>query len=121
MTTRDPRSLVLRMQECFNNRQFDQAAELFTPDFFSHPLGTIGFEAGKAVWRAVVARYPEMRVVPEDILVDGDKVAVRSSVAGMAPAGDAPPVLIEIFRVQDGRLAEMWGVSDGPQKSVLED
>ncbi|GAA4631531.1 ester cyclase [Actinoallomurus vinaceus] len=122
MTTRDAANagLVQRMQECFNTRQFDGADELFTPDFFSHPLGTTGFEAGKDAWRKIVARFPDMRVVAEDVLVDGDKVAVRSSVEGMTPDGGARPMLIEIFRVDDGRLAEMWGLSDGPQRSALE-
>lgn len=116
MTTRDDASaLVQRMQECFNTRQFDQADDLFTPGFFSHPLGTTGFEAGKDVWRKIVAQFPRMRVVADDILVDGDKVAVRSSVEGIAPPDDdTRPMLIEIFRIDDGRLAEMWGITEGP-------
>ena len=116
MTTRDQASaLIQRMQECFNTRQFDQADDLFTPGFFSHPLGTTGFEAGKDAWRKVVAQFPGMRVVAEDILVDGDKVAVRSSVEGTGtPDGDAQPMLIEIFRIDDGRLAETWGITEGP-------
>ncbi|GDY33628.1 hypothetical protein [Gandjariella thermophila] len=56
MTTRDDaNALVQRMQECFNSRQFDQADDLFTSDFFSHPLGTTGFEAGKDVHIQVVS------------------------------------------------------------------
>lgn len=120
MPTPNPGALVRRMQECFNTRQFDQAADLFTPDYFSHPLGTTGFEAGKDIWRRIVARFPAMRVIPEDVLVDGDKVVVRSSVAGMTPDGDPLPTMIEIFRVQDGRLAEMWGVSEGAQQEELD-
>jgi predicted SnoaL-like aldol condensation-catalyzing enzyme len=55
-----------------------------------------------------------MRVVAQDILVDGDKAAVRSAVEGIAgPHGDAQPTLFEIFRVDDGRLAEMWRASTG--------
>ncbi|MBO2449791.1 ester cyclase [Actinomadura barringtoniae] len=111
MTTREEaEGLVLRMQECFNSRQFDQAADLHTPDFFSHPLGATGFEAGKTAWRTLTTRFPDMRVVAEDILVDGDKVAVRSSVEGTA----APGMLLEIFRIDDGRFAEMWGITEGP-------
>jgi predicted SnoaL-like aldol condensation-catalyzing enzyme len=103
------------MQECFNTRQFDQADDLVTPGFFSHPLGTTGIEAGKDAWRKVVAQFPGMRVVAEDILVDGDKVAVRSSVEGIAPPdGGSQPMLIEIFRIDDGRLAETWGITEGP-------
>ncbi|MFD2083471.1 Predicted SnoaL-like aldol condensation-catalyzing enzyme [Actinopolymorpha cephalotaxi] len=112
-------ALVRRMLECFNTRQFDQADDLFTPDFFSHPLGTTGFEAGKAAWRTLVARFPDMRVVAEDVLADGDKVAVRSSVEGMAPDGATHPMMIEIFRIDDGRLAENWALSEGTQKSAL--
>ena len=114
MTTRDAGALVRRMQECFNTRQFDQADELFTPDFFSHPLGTTGFAAGKDAWRTLVARFPDVRVVAQDILVDGDKAAVRSTVEGITtPDGDARPMLFEIFRIDDGRFAEMWGASTG--------
>ncbi|GAB3131851.1 nuclear transport factor 2 family protein [Microbispora hainanensis] len=124
MTTRDDATaLVLRMQECFNSRRFDQAAGLFTPGFFSHPLGAPGFEAGKRAWHALVARYPGIRVVAQDIVADGDKAAVRSTVEGItAPDGDARPMLFEIFRIDDGRFAEMWGVSAGfPPEAAPED
>src|SRR5262245_39039955 len=111
MTTRDDAAnLIRRMQDCFNTRQFDQAADLHTPCFFSHPLGTTGFEAGKDAWRTLTARFPDMRVVAEDILVDGDRAAVRSTVEGIP---DAQPMLFEIFRIDDGRFAEMWGASTG--------
>jgi predicted SnoaL-like aldol condensation-catalyzing enzyme len=112
MTTHEEASaLVQRMQECFNTRQFGQAASLFTPGYFIHPFGT-GFEEGQNAWRMVTARFPGLRVVADDILVDGDRIAVRSSVEGAGtPDGDAQPTLIEIFRVEDGRLAEWWGSS----------
>jgi predicted SnoaL-like aldol condensation-catalyzing enzyme len=124
MTTREEATaLVQRMQECFNTRQFDQAADLHTPGFFSHPLGTTGFEAGKAAWRMLTSRFPGMRVVARDILVDGDKAAVRSAVEGITAAdGSAQPTLFEIFRIDDGRLAEMWGASTGfPASASPED
>lgn len=124
MTTREEASaLVQRMQECFNSRQFDEADGLHAPGFFSHPLGTTGFEAGKDAWRALTARFPGMRVVAQDILVDGDKAAVRSAVEGIAaPDSGAQPMLFEIFRIDDGRLAEMWGASTGfPVQASPED
>jgi predicted SnoaL-like aldol condensation-catalyzing enzyme len=115
MTTRgDASDLVRQMQECFNSRQFDQGDDLHTPGFFSHPLGTTGFEAGKDAWRTLVARFPRIRVVAQDILVDGDKAAVRSTVEGvLTPDGEVQPMLFEIFRIDDGRFAEMWGASTG--------
>jgi hypothetical protein len=98
------------MQECFNSRRFDEADGLHAPGFFSHPLGTTGFEAGKAAWHALAIRFPGMRVVAQDILIDGDKAAVRSAVEGIATVdGDVQPMLFEIFRIDDGRFAESWG------------
>jgi hypothetical protein len=106
------------MQEYFSTRQFDQAGDLFIPVFFSHPLGTTRFAAGKDAWRELTARFPGIRVVAEDILVDGDKVAVRSSVRGTGtPDGGPQPMLFEIFRIDGGRLAEMRGVTEGPRVS----
>ena len=109
MTTREEAGeLVQRMQECFNTRHFDQADDLYTPGFCTHPFGT-GFETGKDAWRMLVAQYPGIRVIADEILVDGDKVTVRSSVEGTeSPDGNAQPMLIEIFRIDDGRLAEWW-------------
>ena len=114
MTTgEDASTLVRRLQECFNSRQFDQAGDLHTPGFFSHPLGTTGFEAGKHAWRALTTRFPGIRVVAQDILVDGDKAAVRSAVEGIAVPDGAQPMLFEIFRIDNGRFAEMWGATTG--------
>ncbi|GAA1861103.1 hypothetical protein GCM10009736_30370 [Actinomadura bangladeshensis] len=93
-----------------------EAADLHTPGFFSHPLGAAGFEAGKEAWRMLVGRFPGIRVVAEDILVDGDKAAVRSSVAGIG--GDARPMLFEVFRIEDGRFAEMRGAGAGSPASA---
>jgi hypothetical protein len=43
MTTHeDATALVRRMQECFNGRRFDDAAELHAPGVFSHPLAPPG-------------------------------------------------------------------------------
>ena len=52
------------------------------------------------------------------LLVDGDKVTVRSSVEGTGtPDGAPPPFLIEIFRIEDGRFAENWGSTWLPRLS----
>ncbi|MFI7002046.1 ester cyclase [Nocardia sp. NPDC050175] len=102
------------MQECFNTRQFDQADELHTPDFVSHVLGVTGFEAGKCAWRSLVATFPDIAVVAEDVLVDRDKVAVRSSVEGIPVSADGPqPMMIEIFRIDNGWIVESWALGQG--------
>jgi hypothetical protein len=83
-----------------------------TPGFFSHPLGTTGFEAGEDVWRKVVAQFPDMRVVAEDILVD--KVAIRSSVQRIAtPDGGAQPLSLTGRRSAE-RNEAVFGRRSGP-------
>lgn len=114
MTTREEASaLVRRMQESFNSRRFDEADDLSVPGVYSHPLGASGDEARKQAWSMITAQFPGMRVVAQDILVDGDKAAVRSVVEGVTAPGGEQPMLFEIFRFEDGRFAESWGASTG--------
>ncbi|MGF6887552.1 putative SnoaL-like aldol condensation-catalyzing enzyme [Nocardia sp. GAS34] len=114
MTTHDIAAPVLRMQECFNTRQFDRADELHAPDCLNHTLNATGFEVGKRAWQTLVGLFPDIRVTAEDVLVDGDKVTVRSSVGGVPiPPGTPQPMLIEIFRIGNGLITEAWAAGQG--------
>lgn len=114
MTADNVRAAARRMYEAFNTRDFGAAETIFTADFVSHPLGTTGTDAVTRSWTRFHTMFPDVRVVVEDMLVDGDRAAVRTSVHGI-PAGAAeqpPPTMMEIFRIRDGRIAELWGVSE---------
>lgn len=110
MTTRDAASaLVRRLHECFNSRQFDHTDDLYTAGFVTHPFGT-GSSEGKQAWWLLVRKFPGIHLTADDILVDGDKVTVRSSITGVGtPSGAPDPILIEVFRIEAGRFAEWWG------------
>jgi hypothetical protein len=110
MTTRDEAGeLVRRLLHGFNTRHFDLADDLYTAGFVTHPFGT-GPSEGKQAWRLLVTKFPGIQLVADDILVDGDRVTVRSSVTGVGTrAGEPDPILIEVFRIEAGRLAEWWG------------
>lgn len=117
MASTDPRELAHRMHDAFNARDIDAADEIFAADFFSHPLQD-GRAAVKAAWAAIIAAHPATRTVIEDVLVDGDRVALRSKVYGVSDGDDsaadadaAPATLMEIFRVAEGRIAELWGAT----------
>ena len=68
------------------------------------------------------AAFPDLRLDPEDVLVDGDKVVARARITGthegelmgMPPTGKSVDVqLIDIIRFGDDGLAhEHWGVFD---------
>lgn len=55
-------------------------------------------------------KCPGLRVSVEDMLADGDRLAVSTTVHG-TPAGD-PSSVMEIIRITDGRIAELWGVTN---------
>jgi predicted SnoaL-like aldol condensation-catalyzing enzyme len=108
----DPRALAHRMHDAFNTREIDALDEILAPDFYSHPLPG-GRETAKSAWAAMIAQSPAARSVIEDVLADGDRVAVRSTIHGLSGAGpDAPAAtLMEIFRVAEGRIAELWAAT----------
>ncbi len=105
------RALAHRMHEAFNGDNFAAMPEIFAADFHSHPMGTTGIEHIQASWHAMRTRYPELRTTIEDVLVEGDRVAMRSTVRGGLDG-----TIMEIFRVADGRIAELWGVSTLPPR-----
>lgn len=101
-------------------RDVGVADEIFAPNFYSHPLRG-GVDAVKAACTAYLRAHPTGRSVIEDVLVDGDRVALRSTIYGMSP--DDPDTvsgtILEIVRVADGRIAELWGVSSISQLNRL--
>ncbi|GLW74294.1 hypothetical protein Kpho02_65920 [Kitasatospora phosalacinea] len=106
----DARRLALRMHEAFNARDVAAADGIFAPDFHSHPLRG-GVDAVKAAWTAMFAADPEVRTVVEDVLVDGDRVALRSTVHRGGGTAGAGTTVLEVFRVAGGRIAELWGAT----------
>ncbi|MFD4524909.1 ester cyclase [Streptomyces sp. NPDC058470] len=111
--TDGPRVIGQRIYTAFNTRDLAAVETIFAADFVSHPLGTTGPDAVTRSWSKMIATYPDIHVVVEDMLVDRDRVAVRSTLHGLpAGAGDQhAPTMMEIFRVQGGRIAELWGLS----------
>lgn len=108
MTT-DVRATVRRIYDAFNAYDHAAASRIFTADFYSHPMGTTGPASVTRSWQRFHDMFPEAQVVVEDILVEGDKAAVRTSVHGVP--GERPATMLEILRVHDGRIAELWGLS----------
>jgi predicted SnoaL-like aldol condensation-catalyzing enzyme len=100
------------MHEAFNTRDFDAVTEIFAPDFYSHPLNA-GRDAVRSAWEAMAAMYPQAFTAIDDIFAHDDRVALRSTMHGLAENGQTA-TLVEIFRVADGRIAELWGAKGIP-------
>ena len=117
----DNKALVRRLlEESFNSGNSAVADELVAADFVDHnplpglPPTAEGFKQSFAVIRAAM---PDMTYTIEDVIAEGDKVVVRwttsgtntGEMLGMPATGKKATVTgIDIFRVQDGKLAEFW-------------
>ncbi|NKY29622.1 ester cyclase [Nocardia gamkensis] len=107
--TVDHKAAAHRMYEAFNARDYTATEEIFSQDFYSHPLEATGPSSVVQAWKRFHQAFPDVRVVVEDMIVDDDRVAVRTSVHGIP--GGHPPMMLEMFTIRDGRIAELWGLS----------
>ena len=78
---------VLRVyvETIFNQQQVDRAEELVAPDYVDHaalPGQAPGLAGAKQKWAMYLAGLPDLRVTIEELVAEGDKVAVRRSYAG---------------------------------------
>ena len=85
------------------------------------PIDATGAQALKQVWTTLLRAYPDLHVAVEDLIAEGDKVVCRNVVTGthqgeylgLPPTGRSVTYdEIFIFRFEDGRIAETWGVVD---------
>jgi predicted SnoaL-like aldol condensation-catalyzing enzyme len=97
---------VERMFAAANRGDYEAADNVFTADFRSHPLGTTGIPPIRDSWREMFTRFPGLRVVPQRMFSDGDRVAVWSKIENMP----GTPELMELIRVADGKVAEVWAL-----------
>ena len=110
MTRDEMKELANRMYAAANAGDLDEVDGIFAADFRSHPMGTTGTGAVKKAWAAIREKYPDLTVSVEDMLADGDRLAVRTIVHGTH--ADEPPTIMEIIRMADGRIVELWGVTN---------
>jgi predicted ester cyclase len=113
---------VRRLFEAFYTADEAGMDALIGDDFVTHAgTGTGNAEGWKAMARQIAAAVPDCRTEIDDILCDGDRVAVRytsrgthtGELFGVAPT-NAPlrTAGIEIYRFADDRIVECWGVYD---------
>lgn len=97
--------------------------ELFARDFAGHDTGggTFGREEFRESVRAMLSAFSDRRVVIEDQLSDGDKVATRWTVTALhsgefqgIPATGRRGAMtgISIDRLAGGKIVESWEVTD---------
>ena len=111
---------------------FDPALieEQVADDFFDHAAGTrLGPEGVKQHIQALKTVFPDLHVTLEDLIAEGDKVAVRACWRGTHSAEfrGVPPsrrlvafIGMVVWRVADGQIRERWAAVDilGPLREA---
>ncbi len=108
----------------FNAHDPDLASEYVTPDVKWHG-GTLGAVEGAenivGLLRGFIGALPDLNAQEQDIVAQGDTVAVRfvveatheGDLLGIAPTGrhvrwDA----VDVYRLRDGKISEEWAADD---------
>lgn len=114
------------IEEVFNHGRLDLIEDLVAEDAVEHeelPITTGEMRTDLRTWVAELRRaFPDYRIVLEDLIVEGDKVAMRERITGThdGPFMGIPPTgrridveAFDIVRIADDRVVEHWGISDG--------
>jgi predicted ester cyclase len=110
MTATDSKALGYRVYEAINARDIAAFEELFDPHVIRHATGETGIESAKNALTSAYTTFPDQRFVVEDLIAEGDRVALRVTIHGLPTApGEPLPIIMEIFRIENGRVAEVWG------------
>jgi len=125
LSTEQHKALVRRfVDEVLNANNLDALGEVCSADCISHSLPPDwpqGVEALKEIMRSGYRVLPDLHYTIEDLIAEGDKVAVRftrrgthrGEFMGSAPSGRAVQWTgIDIFRIADGKLVENWSNFD---------
>jgi steroid delta-isomerase-like uncharacterized protein len=126
MSAEENKAIVRRFWGVWEEGNIDLVDELLAPDYINHtpaspdqPTGPEGVKGVVAMFRSAI---PDLRVVVEDMIAEGDKVVVRYTLEGthegelfgVPPTGQRLSIKsIAVERVSDGKIREHWRVTDG--------
>ena len=111
-------------EELWNKRNEAAIDELIAPDFVGRLGGApdiVGVEGYKQFFTAVFAAFPDCRSTVEQMLAERDRVAAHWSFQGThqgeyagitATAKNVTSTTTAIYRIANGKIAEIWGDSD---------
>ena len=127
MTTESAKDVVGKLVDAMGRGDIDGAASFVAEDMVNH--AAIPQAQGRAGFRTIGLKlqkaFPDMKQRVDDMLTDGDKVVVRTTVSGthtgplefvnapLAATGKSfTTTHIHIFRVAGGKIVEHWAERD---------
>jgi steroid delta-isomerase-like uncharacterized protein len=119
----DIEAIVRAFYEPFNTGDVSVYDTVLAEDWLDTPLGQ-GQQPGREGFKPIIGIFrgvfPDLQLTTEDVLVDGDKAAVRSTIRGthqgdfLVPATGQPVefMAIDIHRIENGQIVETWHIED---------
>lgn len=104
------------MTTLFQRHDASAVDRLYAPNYIQHNPDII---QGRDALRALVADLSQdVYYEPGIVIAEGDFVAIHGRIRGWS---DAPQVVVDLFRVEDGKLAEHWDVlqNEAPVNATL--
>jgi len=121
MSTEESKALVRReYEQGVNKKDFDVRDGALASNYLGHFPGVPpiqGIEAFKQFTSGFFTAFPDLQTTIEDLIAEGDKVAVRQTwrgthtgnFLGIPPTGKQVAFTsTEFYRVAGGKLAEEW-------------
>jgi len=121
LSLEENKAIIRRFYESVNKHNPDLIDELVAQGYIDHPRQFQGLENYKQHLRRYYTSFPDSHETIEDIIAEGDKVCIRlkgtatqkGEYRGLAPTGKKVTWEAHtIFRIVNGKIAEMWGFSD---------
>jgi predicted ester cyclase len=120
----DAEAIVRSFYEPFSTGATSVYDTILAEDWVDHPLGP-GQQPGREGFKPLIEMFrsvfPDLQVINEDVIVCGDKAAVRSAWRGThqgellgIPATGRPVefMTIDIHRVENDQIVETWHIED---------
>lgn len=96
-------------EKALNQKDFDAAARHFGPKYIQHnPTAPDGIEGFKAFIAMRKEKTPNARSEIKRSFADGDFVILH--VESHREPGDRGVAIVDIFRLEDGKIVEHWDV-----------
>jgi predicted SnoaL-like aldol condensation-catalyzing enzyme len=99
------KAIVRRWHEVFNKKNLEGIDELIDPQYVNYGSDFRGLEAIKERFRRMISEKPDLQVVTEDTIAEGDKVVTRWT---WYEGGRAVFAGISIHRIAGGKIIEDW-------------
>ena len=125
MSAEESKAIVRQFWGVWDEGNIGLVDELLASDYVNHSPGIPDQPEGSDGVRAVVAMFrsgmPDLRVIIEDMIAEGDKVATRYTLEGthegelfgIPPTGQHLSIKsISVERVSDSKIREHWRITD---------